>query len=260
MNEVYADVIVPVPINAAFTYAVPPDMAEGIKQGSRVLVPFGARHYYTGIVEFVHNRRPELQEVKKIAAVLDPYPIVRHAQLKLWHWLADYYLCGIGDVMKAAVPAGLKVESETMVELSTDAAPEDIAALRPADAEIAVLLRDKGKMSPRQIAKETGRNVEPAVARLVEQGVLAVSERLIERYRAVKQTFVEPAIERGDTGAFIAAIFGLKRSPKQERAFMTLLEMSRFNRAAEAIVPVERGALLDRCAADWTTIRQLEKK
>lgn len=260
MNEVYADVIVPVPINAAFTYAVPPDMAEGIKQGSRVLVPFGARHYYTGIVEFVHNRRPELQEVKKIAAVLDPYPIVRHAQLKLWHWLADYYLCGIGDVMKAAVPAGLKVESETMVELSPDAAPDDIAALRPADAEIAALLRDKGKMSPKQIAKETGRNVEPAVARLVEQGVLAVSERLIERYRAVKQTFVEPSIERGDTGAFIAAISGLKRSPKQERAFMTLLEMSHFNRAAEAIVPVERGALLDRCAADWTTIRQLEKK
>ena len=136
MRPVFADVIVPVPLNASFTYAVPAEMGAQLQQGSRVLVPFGTRHLYTGIVEAVHHERPQLNDVKAVAAVLDPYPVVRRPQLQFWHWLADYYLCGIGDVMKAALPAGLKVESETMMELAPDIEPDDIDGLTPAEAEI----------------------------------------------------------------------------------------------------------------------------
>ena len=123
MNEKFADVIVPVPLNASFTYAVPEELpgAETLRAGSRVLVPFGTRHLYTGIVEALHTTRPEVPQVKEIAAVLDAAPVVRRPQLQFWHWLADYYLCGIGEVMKAALPAGLKVESRTQVEPAADA-------------------------------------------------------------------------------------------------------------------------------------------
>jgi len=259
-STVYADVIVPVPLNASFTYAVPESMAGTLGRGSRVLVPFGARHLYTGIVEDVHDRRPALDEVKEVSAVLDPAPIVRRPQLQFWHWMADYYLCGIGDVMKAALPAGLKVESETTVEIAGDAEPDEIAALAPEESEIVALLHDKGRMSPRDIRKATGRNAESTVAALVERGVLHISERIVERYRAVRQTFVEPAVPRDDAPALAAAFAALRRSKAQERMFMTLIEMSRFNRAGEQPVAVGRSALLERSGGTWTAVTQLVKK
>lgn len=261
MNSTFADVVVPVPLNAAFTYAVPPGMAADIRQGSRVLVPFGTRHLYTGIVENVHATAPAVKDVKSIAALLDPYPIVRRPQLQFWHWMADYYLCGIGEVMRAALPAGLKVESETTVELAPEADPDDLAALGAAEAELTALIKQKGRMSARDIVKATGRaGVEGTVAALVERGVLAVSERIVERYRAVKQTFVAPAISRTDPQALTAAFAFLSRSKAQEHMFLTLLEMSRFNRRSENVVPVERAALLERSGGTWTTVQQLVKK
>lgn len=260
MRPVFADVIVPVPLNASFTYAVPAEMGAQLQQGSRVLVPFGTRHLYTGIVEAVHHERPQLNDVKAVAAVLDPYPVVRRPQLQFWHWLSDYYLCGIGDVMKAALPAGLKVESETMMELAPDIEPDDIDGLTPAEAEIVSLLRDKGKMTPRDIDKATGRKVESMAASLVERGILAVSERLVERYRAVKQTFVTPSLPRGDAEALAEAFGMLRRSKAQERVFMALLEASRFTRTNEKLQPVERGALLERSAGTWSAVQQLQAK
>ena len=181
-ERTFADVVVPVPVNAAFTYAVPEPLAAGLQRGSRVLVPFGTRHLYTGIVEEVHHRAPEMPDVKEITAVLDPYPVVRRPQLQFWHWMADYYLCSIGEVMRAALPAGLKVESETAVEPDPDADPAVLAELAPHEAELVALLRERGKMTARDIVKATGRaGVESTVASLVERGVLSVSERMIER-------------------------------------------------------------------------------
>lgn len=265
MKETFADVIVPVPLNASFTYAVPPGLpgAERLCAGSRVLVPFGTRHLYTGIVERLHGERPEVPQVKEVAAVLDPYPVVRRPQLQFWHWLADYYLCGVGDVMKAALPAGLKVESRTAVEIAPDAEPDAPASLTPAESELVGLLREKKRLTPQEINKATGRNAEATVAALVERGVLAVSERLNERYRAVRRSYVEPAFARGDAGAMAAAFAAVTRSKAmlpQERMLTVLLEMSRFNRTAEAVEPVERGALLERSGGTWATVQQLVRK
>ncbi len=265
MKERYADVIVPVPLNASFTYAVPATLAgaEGLCAGSRVLVPFGTRHLYTGIVEEVHDRRPQLDRVKEVVAVLDPYPIVRRPQLQFWHWLADYYLCGVGDVMKAALPSGLKVESETTVEPAPDAEPDVLAALRPAEAELVGLLRQKGRMTPGEIRKATGRNAEAEVASLVERGVLCVSERLAERYKAVRRSYVEPAFDRADPQALAAAFAAVTRSKAmlpQERMLTALLDMSHFTRSAEAVTPVELSALLERTGGSRTTVQQLVRK
>lgn len=265
MNEKFADVIVPVPLNASFTYAVPEELpgAETLRAGSRVLVPFGTRHLYTGIVEALHTTRPEVPQVKEIAAVLDAAPVVRRPQLQFWHWLADYYLCGIGEVMKAALPAGLKVESRTQVEPAADAAPEVLADLTAAEAELVALLREKGHLTPDEIQKATGRGAEATVAALVEKGVLVVSERVGERYRAVRRQYVEPAFARGDAEALGEAFRAVTRSKAmlpQERMLAALLEMSRFNRAGEPAEPVERTALLERTGGTWTTVQQLVRK
>ena len=119
----YADVILPVPLTGLFTYSVPEGMAVGI--GMRVLVTFGRSKKYLGIVASLHNNKPENYEVKPIAQVMDSEPIVTENQLKLWQWIADYYMSPIGEVYKAALPSGLKAEdgyrpkTELYVQLSS---------------------------------------------------------------------------------------------------------------------------------------------
>ena len=110
----FVDVILPLPLYSTFTYRIP-DIMGDVKIGSRVLVPFGRKKYYTAIVVMVHNNEPKEYAVKEILSLLDETPILRHPQLKFWAWIADYYLCSQGEVYKAAVPAGLKVESKLKI-------------------------------------------------------------------------------------------------------------------------------------------------
>ncbi len=104
---IYADIILPVPVERLFTYIVPDNMKESLKTGMRVLVPFGKSKRYVGVVAEIHNRKPEF-DTKNIISVLDVVPSVLPMQQKLWQWIADYYMSPIGDVYKAAVPANMK--------------------------------------------------------------------------------------------------------------------------------------------------------
>jgi primosomal protein N' (replication factor Y) len=118
----YADLILPVPLQGLFTYAIPEGMS--VRVGMRVLVPFGRNKTYLGIVAKVHDVKPEGYQVKPIAQVMDEEPIVTERQLQLWQWISDYYLSPIGDVYKAALPSGLKAEegykpkTETYIRLT----------------------------------------------------------------------------------------------------------------------------------------------
>ncbi|MDE7088539.1 MAG: primosomal protein N' [Prevotella sp.] len=120
----YADVILPVPLNGCFTYAIPDDCQGGIVAGVRVLVPFGRNKTYVGIVARLHDQQPQDYEVKPIMQVLDAGPILLPSQLKLWQWIADYYMSSIGEVYRVALPAGLKAEegykprTETYIRLT----------------------------------------------------------------------------------------------------------------------------------------------
>lgn len=130
----YADVILPVPLQGLFTYAVPDGMSVGV--GKRVLVTFGRSKSYLAVVARVHDVKPEGYTVKPIAQVMDAELIVTDTQLRLWQWLSDYYLSPIGEVYKAALPAGLKAEdgykpkTETFIRLT--AAYRNVAALHVA--------------------------------------------------------------------------------------------------------------------------------
>lgn len=106
----YAEVILPVPLDATFTYAVPLPMQPKVKEGMRVAVSFGRSKTYIGIIDRLHHDKPEGYTVKPIASLLDDTPILLPGQLELWHWIAEYYMSPLGDVMKAALPAGLKAE------------------------------------------------------------------------------------------------------------------------------------------------------
>ena len=120
----YADVILPVPLDGLFTYSVPADMEGQVQRGMRVLVPFGKSKSYVGIVSRLHDVKPEGYTVKPIAQLMDAAPILLESQLQLWEWISDYYMSPIGEVLKAALPAGLKAEegykprTETYIRLT----------------------------------------------------------------------------------------------------------------------------------------------
>ena len=113
----YVDVILPLPLAGSFTYRLGEEHISAVEVGSRVVVQFGVKRYYTAIVVRKHDDAPQGDyEVKSVTEVLDAAPIVQPAQLALWQWMADYYMCSIGEVYKAAFPTGLKVESRTAVK------------------------------------------------------------------------------------------------------------------------------------------------
>ena len=120
----YADIILPLPLSGYFTYAVPAVMQNSMVSGMRVLVPFGRNKFYVGIVARLHEQKPEGYAVKDIAQVIDQTPVLLESQFRLWKWIADYYMSPIGEVYKAALPAGLKAEdgykprTETFIRLA----------------------------------------------------------------------------------------------------------------------------------------------
>lgn len=106
----YVDVILPLPLEGLFTYSVPGNLQDAVVPGMRVKVPLGKNKTYTAVVMEVHERKPEFG-TKDILETCDPQPMVRPEQLKLWQWMADYYMAPLGEVYNAALPAGLKDES-----------------------------------------------------------------------------------------------------------------------------------------------------
>lgn len=258
----YAEVLLPLPLTGFFTYKVPDIMAEAIRPGCRVVVPFGRTKFYTGIVAGLTPRRPEGFETKEISQLLDSEPIVRHPQMKFWEWIADYYLCSAGEVYRAAVPAGLKLESETVVEVNPDFEEDPGDRLSERDLLVMNAVRRVPKKATlAAVARETGfRNTSAIVARLVERDALMVSENLVERYKTRKIEMVEMAIERGDSAALHAAFDSVKGAPKQEKALLTLIELSGFMRQGSDLCEVTRADLLDRSGVTSPIIIALENK
>ena len=142
----YADVILPVPLHATFTYAIPEGMR--VVEGVRVLVPFGRGKKYVGLVDRVHDQQPQNYAVKAIEAVMDVAPVVTGSQLRLWHWISDYYLSPIGDVYKAALPGGMKAEEgykpKTEIYIRLTKQYQNVAALHVA---LNVLARAKNQLN-----------------------------------------------------------------------------------------------------------------
>ncbi|MBQ5380814.1 MAG: primosomal protein N', partial [Paraprevotella sp.] len=114
----YVDVILPLPLAATYTYALPESCVANVECGCRVIVPFGAKKIYTAVVIEVHERQPEGYAVKSVKEVLDVSPVLLPQQLKFWEWIAEYYLCSVGEVFKAALPSGMKLESESRLTLN----------------------------------------------------------------------------------------------------------------------------------------------
>ncbi len=259
--RIYAEVILPLPLFGTFTYSIPTTLEGKAAVGHRVIVPFGRKKYYTGIIESITPVAPEEFEVKDISSVLDPWPVVKHPQLKLWEWIAEYYLCTAGDVYKAAVPAGLKVESETFIELNPDY--EEIPDARMTDREAIIMqsLDHNGKMTPAEISKKTGLNsIESTISSMVERRMLIIAEKLIERYRPKKETLVRLAVDRNDNEAMHKVFDAVKGAKKQEMMLITLLDNLNKRQQQQLPPEVPRQHLLEQSGLSPAILAALASK
>lgn len=261
-HDMYVEVVLPLPLNSTFTYRVPFDMMTRIKPGFRVIVPFGSRKFYTGIVLNIASAPPAGVEVKDVAILLDDYPITRYPQLKFWQWLADYYMAPLGDVYKAAVPAGLKIESETFIEANPDYDWSDQESpITERELIILDLLKDGGKMSLVEVAKKTGfRNVEASVAKMLDKGLVVVSEKIVERYRSRKESMVRLLFDPADSHESKAAFESVKGAKKQETLLLAMIQLSDAVRRDAETKEVSRQALLDRSGCTSSILLALAKK
>lgn len=118
LTTLFAEVLLPVPIPKFFTYRIPRDLTTHVRVGQRAIVQFGDRKILTGLIINIHEKPPRDYEAKYILELLDEFAVINDQQVKLYAWMADYYMCTMGEVMNAAMPAGLKLSSESMVQLN----------------------------------------------------------------------------------------------------------------------------------------------
>lgn len=256
----FADIILPLPVNSSFTYSVPDEYEHELGVGSRVLVQFGKKNYYTGIVESVGTTPPPAYEVKEIMMMLDPEPIVRYPQLKFWNWVSEYYLCTIGEVYKAAVPSGLKVESETYVLLNTDYEYDASQPLSERMAIVAQTLDHNGRMRISELEKATGlKNVGQLVNRMLEMGIVLIDERIVDKYRSRKETMVRLNCDQKDSDTLHHYFDLVTRARQQERMLIAYLELSGWMQQAQPKEVLKRD-LLERAGNSAAALKALTDK
>lgn len=240
----YVDVILPLPLPGYFTYVLPSGFDDEIKPGCRVIVPFGKKKYYTAIVYNVHFCAPQQYEVKEVSAILDVSPILLPLQFKFWKWLSEYYLCTQGDVYKAALPSGLKLESETLIEYNPDFEAQD--SLSSSEQQILDLLSIEPVQSVTKLEKETKlKNILNIIKRLLDKEAIFVKEEIKRTYKPRLEARVRFCGEVNEKQLNVLLDM-LARAPKQQDLLMKYLEMSGFlrNRNSQTIDVSKRELLL----------------
>ena len=255
----YVDVIVPLPIASQYTYSLPSEMWKSAEVGCRVVVPFGKKKYYTGVIVKVHDVAPEGYETKEVEELLDSSPVILPRQFKLWEWLASYYLCTLGDVYKAALPSGMKLESETIIVCN-----EEYEALEPlpeAEQRLLDMLDDGKEQCVTQLQRDYGqRNILPIVKRLLEKEAVFVKEDLKRNYKPRTEARVR-LLEPGMDEARMQALFDqLGRAKKQLAVLMKYVELSGWSGPDSLLKEVSKKELLDKSGASLGVFNGLVEK
>lgn len=256
----FAEIIVPLPLYGTYTYRIPPEIQGAVQVGSRVLVQFGKKKFYTGLVSSLHNETPTY-EVKDIVSVLDPKPLVKYPQLKLWNWISEYYLCSVGEVYKAAVPTGLKPESETMISLNEEFGTPEGVKLTERQAMVVMLLEEKKRLRISDIEKELKiKNVTQIAGSMLDMGIIHIDEKIVERYHAKSETYIELNIERGDQEGLKEFFDKTHRSQYQEKALICWLDLSGWMQSNRPLLDVTRKQLLDLSGISAGILRSMIEK
>lgn len=228
LNRLFVNVILPLPLPELFTYEVPASWQEGVSAGVRVVVQFGKQKVFAAVVYEVHQVAPVLYTVKEVLAVLDDLPVVTAQQLKLWKWMSEYYQCALGEVMQAALPSALRLESESRITRNP-LFDHDVSILTDHEYLVYEALELRSELTLKEVSKILSlKHVLPVIRSLVNKNVLLVHEEVEERY---KPRFIDViSLNEADfteevLGEFMNRVE--KKAPKQADLILTFLHLSK---------------------------------
>ncbi len=227
----FADLILPLSVPNLYTYRVPMEWNELVKPGQRVIVQFGKNKLYTALIRRVHDRAPGIYTAKYIDSLLDDEPVVLEQQFLLWEQIASYYMCNPGDVLNAALPAGLKLSSETKITLNPDYTGNR-AELNEREFIVAEALDVRNVLTFPEVSEILSvKIVQPVLKAMLEKGVVLVREEVREKYKPKMETYLELA-EELENEELLRPLFDKleKKAPKQLEALIAFIKYSdRYN-------------------------------
>ncbi len=229
----FVDVLLPLHLPGTYTYRVPQELNGQVKVGARVVVQFGAKNarMYSALVRRIHQEAPHWRS-KYIMGVLDEGPIVTERQMEFWEWLARYYMCSPGDVMACALPAGLKLASESAVTIHPEFSGE-LSSLSKLETNVVQLLSEHPVMRVVDISRAIGvQKIMPLIRGMIEREIVMIDEELKERFRPKKSAYVLLPAEYQDEESQRALFDELERKKrvKQVEVLMQFLQLSKFGK------------------------------
>lgn len=233
----YVDVILPLALPQAYTYAVPIDLVPFVKIGQRVIVQFGKNRFYSAIIKRIHHSKPVV-DAKLIETLAEEEAIVTETQLKFWKWMSEYYMCTEGEVMNAALPSGLKLSSETKIRYN-ESYDGDFEALSEEEFLIVQALRAQQEIKIPQVQDLLKKkNVYRALKTLFNLSIAVSSEEVVEKFKPRTETYIKLNDKYEEEAELEKIYTELGRAPKQVElllAFSQLGKKSKFIRKNELL-------------------------
>jgi len=249
----FIDVILPIPVEKAFTYAINKDEAIFLKPGMRVAVPFGKSKIYSGIVRHIHQEHPQIYEPKPIAYILDEHRLVTTIQLQLWEWIAQYYMCTPGEILRAAMPRTFLLESQTIIR-KKGTLPD--SEMDDASFMLMEALEHQSQLKIEEVIAILGkRKVLPIIDKLLHKGALSVQEEVYEKYTPKLVSYVSLTTQYEEESALNQLLDGMGRAPKQRQ-----LILSFFSLKAKSKKEIKSTQLLKQAEATSAQLQALVKK
>lgn len=246
----YVDVILPLNLPKAFTYAVG---SKKIAVGQRVIVPFGKQKFYTAIVQACHQNPPQRYEAKEVVFVFDEPPLLTSHQLDFWSWIAKYYCTPLGMVIKGALPSSFLLESQSVVALKEGVGSLDECS--PNETKIIQALQE-GPLSMKALGKAIDRvNPLSGVQKLMQKGLLELYQQVDEKYRPKYRTVVRLASKYAEDLDRLHPVFeSLNKAPKQHSILLTYFDIQTES------VEVPQKELLQKAGASLPALKALVDK
>ena len=252
-----ADIILPLAVKGKFTYIITDQFVDKIQPGCRVVVQFGNRKLYTGIVSSVYEDTNEPGTFKTITDLLDSIPLVDEIQLKLWQWISDYYMCSIGEVMKAALPSGFCLESETILKLNPDF--QNFKSLDQPSLQVVNIIENKGSVYMKRLPPlMNNKNTLRIVNDLIIDQVISTGETIEERYKPKEESHVILSKKYGER-ELNEILDNLQKAPRQYDLLSAYLRMTGYTTGSD-LFPVKKALLFKESGASVSSLSSLERK
>lgn len=225
-KPLFANVILPLPLNKLFTYGIPEEFEQAVKPGSRVIVQFGRKKFYSAIVREIHQNKPADYEVKDILSVVDDSPVIPDHLLEFWDWIATYYMCTPGEVYKAAIPAGLRIESETKVFENPDNETEK-PELTAKEELIFQVIKEKKITTINELVNITKEKmVLPVVNNLIKKNYIRAEETIRETFKPKTEKYITLHDSINSEKKLEEIFTGLEKSKKQLDLLMRYIQLA----------------------------------